>query len=151
MSRRPAAKLAAPEPGSKPNTVANASTDIAGTTMFEVSTGPPTESVDLLRKPHYDDHRLFSPGTTMSTLLVSSKGQIVLPAALRRRLGMGAGARIELLEESDGLKLRVVRAVATADVTGMAGMVKAKARGVPRRLEDFDPAAMLTRSRRSKP
>ena len=86
----------------------------------------------------------------MSTLLVSSKGQIVLPAALRRRLGMGAGARIEVLEESDGLKLRVVRSVATADMTGMAGMVKAPARGVPRRLEDFDPASLLIRSRRSK-
>jgi AbrB family looped-hinge helix DNA binding protein len=81
----------------------------------------------------------------MSTLLVSSKGQIVLPAEMRRRLGMGAGARIEVLEESDGLKLRVVRSVATAD---MAGMVKAPARGVPRRLEDFDPASLLTRSRR---
>ncbi len=87
----------------------------------------------------------------MSTLLVSSKGQIVLPAALRRRLGMGPGARIEVLEEADGLKLRVVRSVATADVTGMAGMVKAPARGVPRRLEDFDPASLLTRSRRGKP
>ena len=87
----------------------------------------------------------------MSTLLVSSKGQIVLPAALRRRLGMGAGARIEVLEESDGLKLRVLRSVAPADLTGMAGMVKALARGVPRRLEDFDPASLLTRSRRGKP
>ncbi|OGB06791.1 MAG: hypothetical protein A3E25_09550 [Burkholderiales bacterium RIFCSPHIGHO2_12_FULL_69_20] len=86
----------------------------------------------------------------MSTLLVSSKGQIVLPAELRRRLGMGAGARIEVLEESDGLKLRVVRSVATADMTAMAGMVKAPARGVPRRLEDFDPASLLTRSQRSK-
>lgn len=65
---------------------------------------------------------------------------------------MGAGARIEVLEESDGLKLRVVRSVATAaDLTGMAGMVKARARGVPRRLEDFDPASLLTRSRRGKP
>jgi len=87
----------------------------------------------------------------MSTLLVSSKGQIVLPAALRRRLGIGAGARIEVLEESDGLKLRVVRLVATADVTGMAGLVKAPARGGSRRLEDFDPASLLTRSRRGKP
>jgi len=78
----------------------------------------------------------------------SSKGQIVLPAEMRRRLGMGAGARIEVLEESDGLKLRVVRSVATADMTGMAGMVKARARGVPRRLEDFDPASLLTHSRR---
>jgi antitoxin PrlF len=87
----------------------------------------------------------------MPTLLVSSKGQIVLPAALRRRLGMGAGARIEVVEESDGLKLRVVRSVALADVTGMAGMVKAPARGVPRRLADFDPASVATRSRRGKP
>ena len=94
---------------------------------------------------------MFSLGTYVPTLLVSSKGQIVLPAALRRRLGMGAGARIEVLEESDGLKLRVVRAVAAADMTGMAGMVKAKARGVPRRLEDFDPASLLARSRRGKP
>ena len=87
----------------------------------------------------------------MSTLLVSSKGQIVLPAALRRRLGMGAGAKIEVIEESDGLKLRVIRPVATANLTEMAGMVKAPTRGVPRHLEDFDPASVLTRSRRSKP
>ena len=75
----------------------------------------------------------------------------MLPAALRRRLGMGAGARLEVLEEPDGLKLRVIRPVATADLTGMAGMVKASARGVPRRLEDFDPASLLTRSRSGKP
>ena len=87
----------------------------------------------------------------MSTLLVSSKGQIVLPAALRRRLGMGAGARIEVLEESDGLKLRVVRSVTTAELSGMAGMVKAPSRGVPRRLQDFDPASLMARSRRGKP
>lgn len=87
----------------------------------------------------------------MATLLVSSKGQIVLPAALRRRLGMGAGARIEVHEEPDGLKLRVVRSIETGDLSSMAGMVKAPARGVSRRLEDFDPASLLTRSRRSKP
>ena len=87
----------------------------------------------------------------MPTLLVSSKGQIVLPAALRRRLGMGAGARLEVLEESGGLRLRVIRPVATADLSGMAGMVKAAARGVPRRLEEFDPASLLTRPRRGKP
>ena len=86
----------------------------------------------------------------MPTLVVSSKGQIVLPAALRRRLGMGAGARIEVLEESDGLKLRVIRAVSTADLTGMAGMVTAPAHGVPRRLEDFDPASLLARLRPGK-
>jgi AbrB family looped-hinge helix DNA binding protein len=83
----------------------------------------------------------------MPTLLVSSKGQIVLPAALRRRLGMGAGARLEVLEESDGLKLRVVRPVVTAEIASLAGMVKAPTKGVARQLEDFDPASLLTRSR----
>lgn len=87
----------------------------------------------------------------MSTLLVSSKGQIVLPAALRRRLGMNAGARLEVLEQPDGVQLRVVRAVPTTDVSGMAGMLRAPARGVPRRLEDFDPASLLTRPKRGKP
>jgi AbrB family looped-hinge helix DNA binding protein len=87
----------------------------------------------------------------MATVLVSSKGQIVLPAALRRRLGMGAGAKLEVLEEQDGLKLRVVRSVATADVAGLAGMVQAPARGVPRRLADFDPASLVTHPRRGAP
>lgn len=86
----------------------------------------------------------------MSTLLVPSKGQIVLPAALRRRLGMDAGARLEVLEEPDGLRLRVVRSVSAVDVTALAGMIKAPARGVARDLADFDPASVLTRSRRGK-
>jgi len=83
----------------------------------------------------------------MPTLTVSSKGQIVLPAALRRRLGMNAGAKIDLTEDADGLKLRVVRAVAAADLSALVGMVKAPSRGVPRRLEDFDQASLLARSR----
>ena len=81
----------------------------------------------------------------MPTLLVSSKGPIVLPAALRRRLGMGTGARLEVVEESDGLKLRVLRSVPQADVARLAGMLKAPTRGVPRRLEDFDPASLAAR------
>ena len=86
----------------------------------------------------------------MPTVLVSSKGQIVLPATLRRRLGMGAGARREGLEEPDGLKLRVLRAVVAADLSALAGMVKAAPQGVPRRLEDFDPASLLSRARAGK-
>ena len=88
--------------------------------------------------------------SAMLTILVSSKGQIGLPAALRRRLGMGAGARIEVFEESDGLKLRVVRLVGTADMTAKAGVVKAPTRGVPRCMEDFDPASLLSRSQSGK-
>jgi AbrB family looped-hinge helix DNA binding protein len=84
----------------------------------------------------------------MAILTVSSKGQIVLPADVRRRLGMGAGAKIEVLEEGDGLRLRVVNAVNSADLSGLAGMAKARTRGVARRLEDFDPASVLRRPRK---
>ena len=75
----------------------------------------------------------------MSTLTVSSKGQIVLPAALRRRLGLGVGAQLEVLEEADGLR-RVLRPVAIPDLGQLAGMVKAPSLGATRRLEDFGPA-----------
>jgi antitoxin PrlF len=95
---------------------------------------------------HCGSSRAYVP-----TLLMSSKGQIVLPAALRRRLGMGAGARLEVVEESDGVRLRVVRPVVAAELAGLAGLVKARARGVPRRLEDFDPAALLKPARSGKP
>ena len=83
----------------------------------------------------------------MPTVVISSKGQIVPPAALRRRLGMFAGTKVEVLEEQDGLKLRVVRSVPKADLTNLAGMVTAPSRGVPRSLQDFDPALFITRSR----
>jgi AbrB family looped-hinge helix DNA binding protein len=86
----------------------------------------------------------------MPTLLVSSKGQIVLPAAMRRRLGLSAGARLEVVEEADGLKLSVVRSVPRSNVASLAGMLKAPACGVPRRLQDFDPAALLARGRPGK-
>jgi AbrB family looped-hinge helix DNA binding protein len=83
----------------------------------------------------------------MATVVVSSKGQIVLPADLRRRLGLGAGTRLELSEEPDGLRLRVTRAVPEAAVSDLAGMVTAPTRGTPRRLEDFDPASLLADER----
>ena len=86
----------------------------------------------------------------MSSLLVSSKGQIVLPAAMRRRLGLGLGARLEVREEADGLTLRVVRSVRQADLSALAGMVKAPARGTLRRLDDFDAAALLARAKPGK-
>ncbi len=86
----------------------------------------------------------------MSEITVSSKGQIILPAALRRRLGMGAGAKLEIIEESDGLRIRMIRPVARSDLAALAGMVKAPSRGVPRSLDDFDAASTLTRRTNSR-
>jgi AbrB family looped-hinge helix DNA binding protein len=84
----------------------------------------------------------------MSSVLVSAKGQVVLPADLRRRLGLNPGARLEVTEEPDGLRLRVQRAVPTAEVSELAGMVTAPSRGKPRSLSNFDPASLTAKARR---
>ena len=75
----------------------------------------------------------------------------MLPAVMRRRLALGTGSRLEVLEEVDGLKLCVVRSVPKADVSKLAGMVKAPKRGVPRRLQDYDAASLLAKAQPGKP
>jgi AbrB family looped-hinge helix DNA binding protein len=79
----------------------------------------------------------------VSTVTVSSKGQIVLPVALRRRLSLGPGAKLEMSETADGLTLKVVKDARIADPAAYAGMLKAPTRGVARRLSDFDAASIL--------
>ena len=84
----------------------------------------------------------------MSILVVSSKGQIVLPASTRRRLGLGAGSKLQVVEDGDEVRLRVVRSVPKVAVSGLAGLVKLRSRGVPRRLRDFDPASLAAQPKR---
>jgi len=65
-------------------------------------------------------------------------------------LGVGAWLRSCSFDapatmEPDGLKQRVVRAARPRDVSRLAGLIKVPARGVPRRLEDFDPAVLAAR------
>ena len=82
----------------------------------------------------------------MSSVTLSSKGQVVLPADIRRRLGITAGTRLEVLEESDGVRLIVSTPVAVGDIESGAGMLRAPSRGKPRRLLDFDAAALLNKA-----
>ena len=41
----------------------------------------------------------------MTTMTISSKGQIVLPAKIRKRLGLMAGSQLDIIEEQDSLRL----------------------------------------------
>lgn len=83
----------------------------------------------------------------MSAVILSSKGQLVLPADVRERFGLCAGSRLELIEESDGIRLVVPHPLPAADLESGYGMLKAAPRGRPRRLEDFDAASLLRRAR----
>lgn len=82
----------------------------------------------------------------MTTATVSSKGQVVLPVSIRRRLGLMAGAQVELIEEANGVRLIVSRPVNTTTLSACAGMVKAPSKGKARRLQDFDPAVLAAKA-----
>lgn len=83
----------------------------------------------------------------MTMITVSSKGQVVLPASIRRRFGLTAGTQLEIIEESNGLRLLPSHSIAFATIAACAGLVKAppSLKGKPRSLADFDAAALLLR------
>ncbi len=70
---------------------------------------------------------------------------MVLPVGIRKRLGLIAGAQLEIIEEADGVRLVVARPVMSVDIAACAGMVTATSTGKPRSLSDFDPASILNK------
>ena len=49
---------------------------------------------------------------------MTERGQIVIPAELRKRLGMWTGQRVEVIETSDGLLLRPLQDAPLAAARG---------------------------------
>lgn len=58
----------------------------------------------------------------MMHLRMSSKGQVVLPAAVRRRYGLRPGVELELVDAGDHL---VIRPRETDDVAVLTGLLRA--------------------------
>ena len=86
----------------------------------------------------------------MAMMTVSSKGQVVLLADIRKRLGLMAGMRMEVIEEADGVRLTVPRPVKATNIATSAGLVTAPSSGHARSLADFDPASTLQRPATTK-
>jgi len=74
---------------------------------------------------------------------LSSKGQLVIPATLRRLLGIGPGSRLSLKLDGKGLLLAVEpgrKNGTTSEVIGCSGY-----RGPQFPIEAMDPAAFARR------
>ena len=84
----------------------------------------------------------------MTTMTISSKGQIVLPANIRKRLGLMAGSQLEVIEEQDGLRLVPSHPIKPATVKSCAGMVTAPKTGKSRHLADFDVATIVAHDKK---
>lgn len=79
--------------------------------------------------------------TTELSSTVSSKGQVVIPAEVRRRLGLVQGSVVRFCMDDDGVRL----VLAAGDVRRLKGRVLVPAKPVT--LEDMQAAITERRSR----
>lgn len=82
----------------------------------------------------------------MSSVLVSSKGQVVIPASIRRRLNITPGSVVDVEAVDNKIEISV-RQARTA-TTHAAGFGMLRYTGAPKKLSEFDVAKALRAVRR---
>lgn len=78
----------------------------------------------------------------MPSATVSDKGQVVIPAAIRHRLGIEPGTKLDFELEGDTIRVRPLRAVQRTRPEEGYGMLRCDRPGA-RCLADFDVAAAM--------
>lgn len=81
----------------------------------------------------------------ISTTKLSSRGQVVIPEEIRKRLGLEPGARFVVLGEGDTVILRVIRAPELGDLESL--LSRARAAAAEAGLQQSDIAAAIRRVR----
>ncbi|MDZ7754557.1 MAG: AbrB/MazE/SpoVT family DNA-binding domain-containing protein [Gammaproteobacteria bacterium] len=77
----------------------------------------------------------------METTSVTSKGQVTIPQAIRRKLGIRKGSKVEFTIVGDHVQLHLVSTPAEVEESGF-GMLKSKKAAVA---TDLDPSTLLKR------
>jgi antitoxin PrlF len=78
----------------------------------------------------------------MSTVTVSDKGQVVIPAAIRRRLGIAPGSKLDFELEGDSIRVRLRKSIPASRAEDGYGLLRCDLPG-ERSLADFDVAAAM--------
>ena len=86
----------------------------------------------------------------MATVTVSNKGQVVIPAAIRHRLGIEPGTKLDFELEGDTIRVRPVRAICRSRSEDGYGILKCNQPG-ERRLAEFDVATAMRSSGDDRP
>lgn len=81
----------------------------------------------------------------MAIVTVSEKGQVVIPAEIRKRLGIQPGCQLNFTLEGDGIRIEIQRSVPTSQAEEGYGMLVCHQPG-KRRLADFDVAQAMQQS-----
>ncbi len=78
----------------------------------------------------------------MSTVTVSDKGQVVIPAAIRQRLGIAPGSKLDFELEGDSIRVRILRTIKQTRPEDGFGLLRCDRPGA-RNLSDFDVATAM--------
>ena len=78
----------------------------------------------------------------MSTVTVSDKGQVVIPAPIRRQLGIAPGSKLDFELEGDSIRVRLCRSIPPSRVEDGYGLLRCDRPG-ERWLADFDVAEAM--------
>ncbi|PBB70327.1 AbrB family transcriptional regulator [Mesorhizobium sp. WSM4312] len=84
-------------------------------------------------------------GSEKLTTTVSTKGQVILPSAIRKRKEWGAGTRLVVEDSPEGILLKSAPAFAATRPQDVFGLLPHNGR--PKTLEDMD-AGVLAEARR---
>lgn len=83
----------------------------------------------------------------MSTTTVSEKGQVVIPAEIRKLLGIAPGTQLDFTVEGQSLRVEVTRRAAPTRLEDGYGLLVCRKPG-KRRLSDFDVAEAMRECRK---
>jgi AbrB family looped-hinge helix DNA binding protein len=86
------------------------------------------------------------PVSQKATTTVSTKGQVILPKAIRERRKWEAGTRLIVEETSEGVLLKTAPVIAPTRPEDVAGMLAYRRR--PKTLEEMDAAITAEVKRR---
>ena len=78
----------------------------------------------------------------MPIVTVSDKGQVVIPAVLRRQLGLVPGSKLDFDMEGDSIRVRPLKSIPPSRAEDGYGMLRCDLPG-ERRLADFDAAEAM--------
>ena len=84
----------------------------------------------------------------VSTTRMSSKGQVVIPEEIRRRLELGTGTQFVVLGEDDVVILKMVRPPSMGDFDRLVKKARAQARVAGLKRSDVSGAVSRVRKQR---
>ena len=85
---------------------------------------------------------------TMATSKMSSKGQVVIPEEIRKRLGLKAGDRFVVLGEKDTVILKAISPPSLDEFDGLIAEARRQAREAGLKRSDISTATAKARRRK---